>query len=145
MTKRDAREIVLHLLFQAEFNEETVGENLQNTVSGESFKDADDFEFYGKRIPEILKIYVEDVVRGTLEKKSEIDEIISKYSTDWDITRISKLSLTILRLTIYEMGYCEEIPVSASINEAIEISKIYDADDSAKFINGILGTYARTL
>lgn len=145
MTKRNAREMVLHLLFQLEFNKDTTVESLKNTVSGDIFDNIEDFEFYGKKVPEILKMYVESVVLGTLDKKEEIDALIAKYSTDWDISRISKLSLTILRLAIYEIAYCDDIPVSASINEAVELTKIYDADNSSKFINGILGTYARSL
>lgn len=148
MTKRDAREVALHLLFEKEFNKTNdVKIELEKRFNGVAFLNTDEhFEFYGNKIPEVLQLYIKQVVLGVCENVSELDEIISKYSEDWDISRISKLNLSILRIAIFEIKYCDDIPMSASINEAVEISKIYDAEEkSSKFINGILGTFARSL
>ncbi len=146
MTKRHAREIALHLLFEKEFKKEwDLNEVFTKRFNGEIFTQCDDFEFYGTKIPEVLSKYIREVVSGFIQNLDEIDENISKFSKEWDISRISRLNKSILRLSICEIKFMDDIPVSASINEAVELCKIYDADDSSKFINGILGSYARSI
>ena len=72
-------------------------------------------------------------------KKEDIDELIASASEGWDIGRIGKVELAILRLATYEAKFDEDIPVSVAINEAVEIAKKYGGEDSPAFINGILG------
>ena len=80
---------------------------------------------------------------GIEDKHEEIDEIIASHlKKGWTLSRISKPSLAILRLAIYEMKYLDNVPQSVSINEAVELAKKYTIDES-KFVNGILGTYSR--
>jgi len=76
---------------------------------------------------------------------NDIDDIIDKYSQGWNIDRIAKVDLSLLRLSIAEMKFMEkpEIPVSVSISEAVRIAKIYGGEDSGKFVNGILGKISR--
>ena len=75
----------------------------------------------------------------------EIDEIIASHlKKGWTLSRISKPSLAILRLAVYEMKYLDNVPQSVSINEAVELAKKYTIDES-KFVNGILGTYSREI
>ena len=82
-------------------------------------------------------------VEGIVSAKEELDEIISRYlKKGWTLSRISKPSLAILRLAIYEMKYLDNVPQSVSINEAVELAKKYTIDES-KFVNGILGTCSR--
>lgn len=89
--------------------------------------------------------YAEAVVTAIECKQSEIDEIISKYlKKGWSISRISRPSLAILRLAIYEIKYLDSVPQSVSINEAVELSKKYSIDES-KFVNGVLGAFVREL
>ena len=82
---------------------------------------------------------------GIEDKHEEIDEIIASHlKKGWTLSRISKPSLAILRLAIYEMKYLDNVPQSVSINEAVELAKKYTIDES-KFVNGILGTYSREI
>ena len=75
----------------------------------------------------------------------QVDGVIEKYSTKWKLDRIVKVSLAILRMSISEMLYLEDIPVSVSINEAVELAKKYATEDDASFVNGVLGAVAKDL
>ena len=83
--------------------------------------------------------YAQAVVSGIEDKHEEIDEIIASHlKKGWTLSRISKPSLAILRLAIYEMKYLDNVPQSVSINEAVELAKIYGGENSYRFINGLL-------
>ncbi|MPN62610.1 Transcription antitermination protein NusB [bioreactor metagenome] len=89
--------------------------------------------------------YASDLARKTWDKLFDIDEHIEKNSIGWRINRISKVSLAILRLAVCEMLYIPEVPVSVSINEAVELCKKYGAQEDASFVNGILGSVAKQI
>ncbi len=72
------------------------------------------------------------------KKRKEIDTLIKQYSSNWKISRISCVDRNVMRIAVYEMLHCEDIPSKVSINEAIEIGKEFGAEDSGSFINGIL-------
>ena len=92
-----------------------------------------------------LSDHAVEVAKAIVEKQEELDEKISSHlSKGWRISRISKVSLAILRVAVYEIYYSEEAPVSVAINEAVELSKKYTPDD-AKFVNGLLGAVAGDL
>ena len=95
---------------------------------------------------ELLSDFAISCAKGIREHQDEIDSRISdNLKKGWKISRISRVSLAILRLAIYEMLYIDEIPVSVSINEAVELSKKYSVEDDTAFINGVLGAVARAL
>lgn len=84
--------------------------------------------------------------KGVRNKIMDVDKKISEnLKPGWKISRISKVSLSILRLALYEMMYDDSIPVSVSINEAVELTKKYSVEDEAAFVNGVLGSVAKTL
>ena len=88
--------------------------------------------------------YIQTVVNGVDEKKDELDEIIgSNLKKGWTIHRISKVSLAILRLALFEIKYVEDVPEKVAINEAVELAKTYGGEDDAKFVNGLLGAIVR--
>jgi N utilization substance protein B len=89
--------------------------------------------------------YIDDALGALEGHRDQIDSIISSNLKDWTIERISKVDLSILRLAVAEMMYMEGIPVSVSVNEAVEISKQYSDRDAYRFINGILRNISRTL
>ncbi len=93
----------------------------------------------------VVSDYVRRVVNGVEEHSSEIDRLIEENLTGWKISRISKMALTILRIAVYEMLYEKNIPISVSINEAVELAKQYAAEKDSSFINGVLGSIAKTL
>jgi len=78
------------------------------------------------------------LVLGVLEHCSELDRLIKKYSEHWCLDRINLIERNILRMAIFELLYCEEIPPKVTLNEAIDLGKRYGSEDSGSFINGIL-------
>ncbi len=83
---------------------------------------------------------VEAMFRGAVEHKDELDNIISKHLVRWSITRISKVSLAVLRLAVYELAILSEIEPPIVINEAVELTKEYASKEDASFVNGVLGS-----
>ena len=82
---------------------------------------------------------------GVSNRIDELNETIGKYSISWDVSRISKLTRTVLQLAIFEILYMDDVPEGVAISEAVRIAKMYDGDDTGAFVNGILGTFARNL
>lgn len=91
--------------------------------------------------PRDYYVFAEELIRGTLERVDELDAVVRKYAQNWDFSRIAKIDLAILRLAIFEMTYRHDIPPIVSINEAIDLSKVFSIPDSKRFINGILDKY----
>lgn len=86
--------------------------------------------------------YVRKAFFGVAETKDELDALIEKCAKGWKLSRISKISLCAMRLSIYEMKYIDDVPFAASINEAVELVKKYDEEKTVKFANGVLNTAA---
>lgn len=129
MTRRQAREQAFTILFEKSFHPETELEDiLEINIEQDLIKEDE---------------YATRLAKTTWDKLFDIDELIEKNSIGWRINRISKVSLAILRLAICEIFYISEVPVSVSINEAVELCKKYGAEDDAPFVNGILGSVAR--
>jgi len=85
-----------------------------------------------------LETFADPLIRGTLEHRKELDEIITRHAKNWDLHRMAAVDRNILRLAIFEMLYREDIPPVVSINEAVDIAKKFSTEDSGKFVNGIL-------
>ncbi|MGN1101880.1 MAG: transcription antitermination factor NusB [Huintestinicola sp.] len=127
--KRKAREQAFIILFEKSFNSElTIDEILNIAVESE--------------VIEKNKMTA-DIVRKAEEHIDEIDGVIEKNLKGWSKQRISKVSLALLRMAVCEMKYFDKVPVGVSINEAVEICKVYGSDEDKGFINGILGSIAR--
>ncbi len=128
MTRREAREEALILVFEKEFNSDSLEEII------ETAKEVRDIE------PDE---YIIGVFHGVFDNLQLIDGIISKYSVGWSIKRITKIALAILRLAIYEIKFVDEIPVSVSINEAVELAKKYSTKEDSAYINGVLSSVSK--
>ncbi len=85
------------------------------------------------------------LLKGIEANQEKIDQLIDNYAKNWAIERLPVVDRNILRISIYEMVYEPEIPASVSINEAIELAKIYGSAESGKFVNGVLGQVAKSL
>ena len=95
---------------------------------------------------EHMSDYAVMCAKGVLCNAEQIDELISaNLRKGWKLNRISRVSLAVMRLAIFEMLYVEDVPVSVSINEAVELSKKYSAPDESAFVNGVLGAIAKTI
>ncbi|MCD8181542.1 MAG: transcription antitermination factor NusB [Firmicutes bacterium] len=85
--------------------------------------------------------YIKNVIDGVAEHEEEIEEIISKHlKPGWTLSRISKASLAIMKLAVFEMKYVDDVPAKVAINEAVELAKRYGGDDDPNFVNGLLGS-----
>ena len=128
MTRREARELAFSLLYELTFFPEKDPEELYRSEQEMRPFEEDD--------------YVKTVVVGAAKSKEQIDALVERYSNGWKVKRISRISLAILRLCIYEMLSVEDIPFSGPINEAVELCKKYNDDKAPAFVNGILNTIA---
>ena len=92
-----------------------------------------------------LKVFARGLVDGTCEHMKEIDERIREAAENWDMSRMAALDRNILRMAVYELAHCDDIPPKVAINEAIELAKQFGAEESGQFVNGILDRIKRTL
>lgn len=130
MSRKAARETVMKLLYQMD-----IGGILPDEVINNFY---DNYE--GKELSEEDRKFIENYVTGVYEFKDDIDRSIESSSKEWKINRIAKVDLSIMRLAIYEMKFREDIPKAVAVNEAIELAKKFGGENSANFINGILGS-----
>ncbi len=146
MTRANARELAVHLIYGADFT----GEEPQTVVNTRLNKDyypalSAENEVYSERPSRAQLGYIDQVVSGVANRKEELNAQIAKYSIGWDITRISRLTRAILQLAVFEILYVEDVPTGVAVSEAVRLSKKYDGDDTGAFVNGILGSFARSL
>lgn len=131
MGRRELREHIFKLLFMHQFNEtEEMPQQLAMYFEGlEELREKD-------------QAYMQDKYQKIAEKLDTIDEKINRVSKGWKTSRMGRVDLTVLRLAVYEMEYDPEVPVKVAINEAVELAKLFGGEESAGFINGILGKIA---
>ncbi len=143
MSRKSAREVAVHMIFEYGYNASCVDEILQHKFSPD-FLDTvkEDFSLYSD-IEGAQQEYICKVFRGSAEHLEEIDAYIKKNSIGWDPRRISRVAMAIMRVAIYEAKYMEDIPASVAINEAVEIAKKYETAETVSFINGVLGSVVR--
>ena len=130
MNRRKAREGAFVLLFQYKFQPEDIQALLE--------------EYLAEHEVGAQADYIREVVLGTVEHLGRIDKTIEDYAKSWDMDRISAVSLTAMRLAIYEMLYVDSIPSAVSVNEAVALAKEFEGEEAAPFVNGILGRLKET-
>lgn len=126
MKRRTAREKAMQSLFQLEINE-TDTEHAIAAVLGTAKSDP------------FLTMLVEEVSQS----KTELDALINQHLENWTLDRIATTEKIILRISVYEINYLEDVPNSVSINEAVELAKKYGNDKSGQFVNGVLSKIIR--
>lgn len=127
MNRREIRDQIFKMLFQAEFyGEDEMEEQIQ--ISMEELEETDE----GKRA------YIEKKVKGIYKRREEIDALINEKATGWKTKRMAKVDLALIRLAVYEIKYEEDIPAGVAINEAVELAKTYSSDGAPSFVNGVL-------
>jgi len=125
MGRRAAREMAMKLLYQMEIQKDDMEAQLKLFLEHNPVSEND-------------AAYIKDIIYGVAGNADHINGIIQKYSKGWKITRISKIDLSILKLSIYEICFRDDIPFSVSVNEAVELAKKYSSEEAGSFINGIL-------
>jgi len=124
INRTQAREAVFELLFETEFKSAEAREDIFALSCENREIEAND--------------YIKNAYFGVCEHQEEIDALIGKYARGWKTARISRISRSLLRLSIYEMLYMRDIPASVSINEAIELCKKFDEVSARSFVNPVL-------
>lgn len=130
MTRKEAREQAFFLIFEKSFKDDEISEIIASAQEARELQTDE---------------YIQNTVSGVFANIEVIDDIIANNISGWKINRLSKVSLALLRLAIYEIKYNDTIPVNVAINEAVELSKKFATPDDAVFINGVLGTVAKGL
>lgn len=135
--RREGREAAVQFLYQLDLN----GQELSTGVP----------EFWALRsapgtnpAPK-TQAYAKELVDGVCSRLTEIDEHIKRLAANYELNRLAAVDRNILRLAIYEMLHCPDIPPVVSINEAIEIAKRFGGEDSGKFVNGVLDRFRAEL
>ena len=125
MNRTKAREFAFILLFEYKFQPDEIETILQ--------------DFIAEYNPAQQEEYIRSVVQGVVSNLEEIDKKIDGVSNDWKVERMSCVSLAVLRLAVYEIMFCDDIPSVVAVNEAVSLAKKYDGEEAAPFVNGILG------
>lgn len=146
MTRSNAREIALHLVFEMNFNSvsaDEVLESLMNETYYPSLKSEADI--YEEKPDNKQLQYLYEVTRGVEAGRERLDGYIAKYAIGWNLNRISKVARAIMQIAMFESLYVEDVPTAAAINEAVELTRKYEDEDVVSFVNGILGGFAREI
>ena len=130
MTRREAREQAFILVFEQALREEPMDEILHDAAEARDL---------------IPSAFAEQEALGVEAHREEIDSTITENIRGWSLRRLSKVALALLRLAVYEMRWEENIPVSVTINEAVELTKKFGGNEDYQFVNGLLGSVVREL
>ncbi len=132
MKRTEAREQAFKLLYSLQLmDEKNIEEQLELFIQENEINDKDGID------------YIKDIIMGTDKNNTEIEKAISEnIKSDWDIHRISKIDLTLLKLGIYEIVY-SKLPYKVVINEVVELAKKYGDDNSKAFVNGVLASIVK--
>lgn len=144
MTRNIAREIATHLAYELSFTDLPIGQFLDQQLTQESFDErASECDLYAELPNAKQEEYIRRLVTGVAEHAAELDGYIEKYAKGWRFERISLVASAIMRVAMFEIMYMPDIPHGAAINEAVNIAKNYEEPETAKFVNGILGSFVR--
>ncbi|MBQ4561042.1 MAG: transcription antitermination factor NusB [Clostridia bacterium] len=128
MDRRGYREAAFIMLFEADFKvDEDLNEFYTTALEIGGYEDDE---------------YLKTVFFGVLDSKPELDAEIEATAKGWKLSRLSKVVLNIMRISVYEMLNMKDVPFAVSINEAVELAKKYDDEKAPKFVNGVLNTVA---
>lgn len=130
--RREARELALKALYSIDLNPMTPHAAVENVPES-------------RRSSQQSKEFAELLVAGVIGNRSAIDERIATSSKNWAISRMARVDLNLIRMAVYELLFCPDIPKSVTLNEAIEVAKKFGSEDSPPFVNGILDEVAASL
>lgn len=146
MTRGNARELAVHLIYGRAFTGEEPEQVVSVRLDKEYYENlSGENDVYSDRPSRAQLRYIDNVVSGVANREEDLNAQIRRFSIGWDISRISKLARCIMQLAIYEILYVEDVPTGVAVSEAVRIAKKYDGDDTGSFVNGILGSFARSL
>ena len=144
MTRANARELAVHLIYGREFTGDEPEQVVSIRLNKEYYaKLKEENQVYSERPSRAQLGYIDNVVAGVANREEELNQQIGRYAIGWDVKRISRLTRAIMQLAMYEILYVEDVPTGVAVSEAVRLAKKYDGDDTGAFVNGILGSFAR--
>ena len=144
MTRADARELAVHLIYGRDFTGEEPEQVVALRLNKEYYAQLSaENEIYADRPSRKQLLYIDTVVGGVANREEELNAQIQQYSIGWNVSRISRLTRAVLQLALYEIQYVEDVPDGVAVSEAVRLAKKYDGDDTGSFVNGILGSFVR--
>ena len=144
MSRRYAREDTFRIIFESLINKMEKDDYLADYFESVKNPASEDGAFLNTADKDDND-YVERAVDGVLARREELDKIIEENLRGWEVNRISKVSIAVLRLALFEIMYMDDVPMKVAINEAVEIAKRYDSRECASFVNGALASAAKKL
>ena len=146
MTRANARELAVHLIYSQGFTGDEPDVVVATRLEKEYYKLlSEENEVYEERPTRTQLAYIDSVVAGVANRQEMLNAEIQKYSIGWDVSRISRLARSVMQLAIFEILFVEDVPTGVAVSEAVRLAKKYDGDDTGSFVNGILGSFARSL
>ena len=144
MTRANARELAVHLIYGREFTGEEPEQTIKIRLDKDYYSELSEAnDVYAERPSRAQLGYIDNVVGGVANRVEDLNAEIARYAIGWDISRISRLTRCIMQLAIYEILYMDDVPTGVAVSEAVRLAKKYDGDDTGAFVNGILGAFAR--
>ena len=144
MTRADARELAVHLIYGRDFTGEEPEQVVALRLNKEYYAQLSaENEIYADRPSRKQLQYIDSVVAGVANRAEELNAQIQQYSIGWNVSRISRLTRAVLQLALYEIQYVEDVPAGVAVSEAVRLAKKYDGNDTGSFVNGILGSFVR--
>lgn len=144
MTRSNAREILVHLVFELNFKNESADALLAALLDQSYYPSLQsETDIYAERPSERQLRYISDSLHGIERERGTLDGYIRKFAINWELSRISRVARAIMQVAMYECLHLDDVPVSAAINEAVELTRKYEDEDVVSFVNGILGGFAR--
>lgn len=128
MKRSESREQAFTLIFERAFKDETIDEIIEQAAIGRNLQ-IDDYAYH--------------LAKDVSDHMPWLDQTITSYSKKWKLNRMSRVALSILRMSLWEIDHIDSVPIGASINEAVELAKKYGNEDDFSFVNGVLGAYVR--
>jgi N utilization substance protein B len=132
MKRRYGRELALQALFKIDVGKADPKRCIEDIKSEDS-----------SQVSEDIKEFAISLTQGVVDNLEEIDRAIESSAHEWSLDRMASVDRNVLRIAAYEIMFCPDIPIKVSINEALELVKIYSEPESVKFVNGVLGTVAK--
>ena len=146
MTRANARELAVHLIYSRKFTGEEPRQEVSIRLDKEYYTQLSaENDVYSERPSGAQLRYLDTVVSGVANREEELNATIQQFSIGWDVSRISNLARSIMQLAIFEILHMEDVPTGVAVSEAVRLAKKYDGDDTGAFVNGILGSFARSL
>jgi len=144
MTRTTAREIAVQLGFALCANGDGTQAAMDAFFDTEYYRTLAEEDALFAQYPNEKQLqYIRSLAAGVAEKREELDDYISRYSKKWKLNRISRTALAVMRVAMYEVLYLSDVPASVAVNEAVELAKKYEPQETVAFINGILGAFVR--